>query len=87
MFHRLAHRIHAHMLLCWLALLLVRVAERATGRTWRRINSELGRVHEVTIATDAGTVTYTSALPDTARNLRGACEIKPPPKITHFDSA
>ena len=81
-FHRLAHRIHAHVLLCWLALLLVRVAERATGQTWRRINSELGRVHEVTIATDAGAATYTSALSDTARDLLGACEVKPPAKIT-----
>jgi hypothetical protein len=86
-FHRLAHRIHAHVLLCWLSLLLVRVAERATGQTWRRINSELGRVHEVTLATDAGAVTYTSALPATARDLLGACDVKPPPKITHLDPA
>ena len=87
MFHRLAHRIHAHVLLCWLALLLVRVAERATGQTWRRIAAELGRIHEVTIATDAGAVTYTSALSDTARDLLGACDVKPPPKITHLDPA
>jgi hypothetical protein len=86
-FHRLAHRIHAHVLLCWLALLLVRVAERATGQTWRRIAAELGRIHEVTLATDAGAVTYTSALSDTARDLLAACDVKPPPKITHLDPA
>ena len=86
-FHRLAHRIHAHVLLCWLALLLVRVVERATGQTWRRINTDLGRIHEVTLATDAGAVTYTSALSDTARDLLAACEVKPPPKITHLDPA
>ncbi|MDQ3708809.1 MAG: hypothetical protein M3387_05815 [Actinomycetota bacterium] len=34
MFHRLEHRIRAHVLLCWLALLLIRVAERTTGQTW-----------------------------------------------------
>ena len=33
-FHRLEPRIRAHVLLCWLALLLVRVAERRTGRDW-----------------------------------------------------
>ena len=27
MFHRLEHRIRAHVLICWLALLLTRVAE------------------------------------------------------------
>lgn len=84
-FHRLAHRIHAHVLLCWLALLCVRVAERATGQTWRRIAAELGRIHQVTIATDAGAVTYTSAITATARDLLGACEVTPPPKITHLD--
>ena len=40
-FHRLEHRIRAHVLICWLALLLIRVAERQTGHTWRRIALEL----------------------------------------------
>ena len=40
-FHRLEPRIRAHVLLCWLALLLVRVAERRTGRTWHRIATPL----------------------------------------------
>src|SRR5919108_4437900 len=40
--HRLEPRIRAHVLLCWLALLLIRVAERRTGMTWRRIAIELG---------------------------------------------
>ena len=33
-FHRIEPRIRAHVLLCWLALLLIRVAERRTGMTW-----------------------------------------------------
>ena len=32
-FHRLVHRIHAHVLLCWLALLLIRVTELSTGQS------------------------------------------------------
>jgi transposase len=48
-FHRLEHRIRAHVLLCWLALLLTRVAERRTGMTWHRIATELGRIHAVTL--------------------------------------
>jgi transposase len=47
-FHRLKPRIRAHVLLCWLALLLIRVAERHTGITWRRIARELGRLHAIT---------------------------------------
>ena len=48
-FHRLEHRIRAHVLLCWLALLLTRVAERHTSMTWHRIATELGRIHAVTL--------------------------------------
>ncbi len=37
--HRLEDRIRAHVLLCWLALLLVRVAETSTGATWPTIRA------------------------------------------------
>jgi transposase len=40
-YHHLEHRIRAHELLCWLALLLTRVAEQSTQLTWRRISTEL----------------------------------------------
>ena len=86
-FHRLAHRIHAHVLLCWLALLLVRVAERATGHTWRRIATELGRLHEVTLQGAAGAVTQTTDLTDTQRALLRACDVPAPPRVTHLDPA
>lgn len=67
-FHRLEGRLRAHVLLCWLALLLVRVAERRCGTTWRRINPELGRIHAVTLQGSAGTVVQTT--PD-QRDHRG----------------
>jgi transposase len=38
-FHRREDRIRAHILLCWLALLLIRVAETSTGHTWNRIRA------------------------------------------------
>ena len=44
-YHRLEERIRAHVLLCWLALLLIRVAENATGQTWPVIRRELDRIH------------------------------------------
>ena len=33
-YHRLEERIRAHVILCWLALLLIRVAENQAGQTW-----------------------------------------------------
>ena len=47
-YHRLEDRIRAHVLLCWLALLLVRVAETTTGRTWPTIRADLQRLHAIT---------------------------------------
>ena len=64
-FHRLEPRIRAHVLLCWLALLLIRVAERRTGMTWRHIARELGRLHAITLSGPAGTVVQTTE-PSTA---------------------
>ena len=40
-YHRLEERIRAHVILCWLALLLVRVAETTTGHTWQSMRREL----------------------------------------------
>jgi len=55
-FHRLEHRIRAHVVLCWLALLLIRVAETTTADTWRNLRHELDRMHLGTFAGPAGTV-------------------------------
>jgi hypothetical protein len=59
-FHRLEHRIQAHVVVCWLALLLIRIAERATGQSWPRIATELQRLHLVTLQGSAGVVQQTT---------------------------
>ncbi len=86
-FHRLEHRIRAHVLLSWLALLMIRVAERQTQQTWRRIALELGRLHLVTLPGPAGTVAQTTTLSDTQRDIYAATGIQPPPRITSLQPA
>ena len=49
-YHRREDRIRAHVVLCWLALLLIRVIETRTGQTWNRARAELQRMHAVTWA-------------------------------------
>lgn len=61
-FHRLEHRIRAHVLICWPALLLTRVAERQTGQSWRHIRRETGRLKQVILAGQAGTIIQTTPL-------------------------
>jgi hypothetical protein len=86
-FHRLEHRIRAHVLLCWLALLLTRVAERSCGQTWRRISRETGRLQQVTLAGEAGTIVQTTPLRPTQRAIYQALSIDPPPRVSVFDPA
>lgn len=85
--HRLQRRIRAHVLLCWLALLLVRVAERQTSATWQRVNLELGRLHLVTLAGPAGSVQQTTALTSPQREIFTATGIAPPPRVTSLQPA
>jgi transposase len=86
-FHRLEHRIRAHVLLSWLALLLIRVAERKTEQSWRRIALELGRLHLVTLTGPTGTFAQTTQLSETQRELYAACGLQPPPRITTLQPA
>ena len=54
-YHRREDRVRAHVLLCWLALLLIRIAETTTGQTWPVIRDELQRLPLGTFAGPAGT--------------------------------
>src|SRR5215203_1259484 len=86
-FHRLEHRIPAHVLLCWLALLLTRVAERTCEQSWRRIERETSRLAQVTLAGEAGTIVQTTPLRPTQRAIYQALSIDPPPRVATFDPA
>jgi hypothetical protein len=79
--HRLEQRIRAHVLLCWLALLLVRVVERTAQTTWRQAARELGRLHLVSLAGPDGRVEHTTRLTPTQQALFRALNVPPPPPI------
>jgi len=61
-YHHREDRIRAHVQLCWLALLLIGVAETRAGDTWRNLRHELDCMHLVTLATADGRVAQRSAL-------------------------
>jgi hypothetical protein len=86
-YHRLEDRIRAHVLLCWLALLLVRVAETATARTWPAIRADLQRLHAITHTGAAGTATQTTEPTKTQRELFAALELDPPKRILELTPA
>jgi Transposase DDE domain len=80
-YHRLEERLHAHVLLCWLALLLVRVAENQAGQTWPAIRRELDRIHLATFTGPAGTCRQRTEIAEPTRDLLTKLSIDPPRKI------
>jgi hypothetical protein len=80
-YHRKEERIHAHVILCWLALLLIRIAETATGATWPKIVDELDLLTLGTFTGPAGTFRQTAELTKTQRDLLAKLKIPHPKKI------
>ena len=85
--HRKEDRIRAHVILCWLALLLMRVAENTTGQTWARIRAELQRQHAVTWTGPAGTFRQATDPTKPLRDIYTALSIEPPKKILALNPA
>jgi IS4 transposase len=83
-FHHREDRIRAHIQLCWLALLLIRVVENATGDTWRNVRHELDRMHLVTLATPDGRVAQRSATTPGQRAILAALDLPEPPRFLDF---
>jgi transposase len=83
-YHHLERRIRAHVVLCWLALLLIRLAETATGDTWRNLRHQLDRMHQGTFTGEVGTIRRrTATLPEQAAILR-ALKLPEPPLFTQL---
>ncbi len=83
-YHHTEQRIRAHVQLCWLALLLMRVAELGVGDTWRNLRDELDRLHLVTLATDHGHVTQRGELTAGQRAILAALDLSQPPRFFDF---
>src|SRR3954468_13676241 len=86
-YHRLEARIRAHVLLCWLTLLLVRIIETRTGATWATVREDLQDLHVGVFTGPAGTFTQTSTPTPATRAALTALDIVPPKKILHLAAA
>lgn len=77
--HRKEDRIRAHVILCWLALLLIRLAETQTEQTWRNLRDELQRMHLGTFTGPAGTSRQRTELTTRQRDILRALSVPEPP--------
>jgi len=80
-YHRKEERIRAHVILCWLALLLARVAENAAGATWPELRRQLDRIAVGTFTGPAGAFRQRTELTQPQHDILTRLGIDPPPKI------
>ena len=85
LYHHREDRIRSHIQLCWLGLLLIRVAENAAGDTWRNLRHELDRMHLVTLETAEGRIAKRSATTKRQREIFDALELREPAQILDYE--
>jgi transposase len=86
-FHRLEDRIRAHVILCWLALLLIRIAETETSDTWRNLRHQLDQIHLVELAGTTGHLRQRTELTAAQTRILAALNVDEPPRFTHLTPA
>ena len=80
-YHRKEERIRAHVILCWLALLLARIAENAAGQTWPELRRRLDRIAIGAFTGPAGTFRQRTEISPGQAAILEQLGIDPPPRI------
>jgi Transposase DDE domain len=80
-YHRKEERIRAHVILCWLALLLARIAENACAATWPELRRQLDRIQVGAFTGPAGTFRQRTEISPAQAAILEQLGIDPPPKI------
>jgi transposase len=86
-YHRKEERIRAHVILCWLALLLARIAENTCGATWPELRRQLDRIAVGTFAGPAGTFRQRTEITGAQQDILTRLGIDPPPRICQLTPA
>ena len=86
-YHRKEDRIRAHVLICFLALVIVRVCELRAEDTWRTIGDELGRIKQGRFRSPDGEFTQRTELTDHQRHLLKTLGVPQPPRFGQITPA
>jgi hypothetical protein len=86
MHHRKAERIKAHVLLCWLALLLVRLIEATCKQTWPQVRQEMDRLHRGVFETSSGRFVQRTELTALQQSYLKVMGIAAPPRFERIEA-
>lgn len=86
-YHRKEERIRAHVILCWLALLLIRVAETKCEDSWPNLRRELERLQVGTFEGPAGFFRKRTALTPAQKAVLRKLHLSEPPEMQEIRPA
>jgi hypothetical protein len=86
-YHRKEERIRAHVVLCWLALLLIRVMETSCEDTWPRLRRELERIQLGSFAGPAGSFRQRTEITASQRAILAKLGLAEPPRMQELTPA
>lgn len=85
-YHRKPDRIKSHVLLCFFALLLIRVAENEAGQTWCHMERELRKLNLVLLNAPASKVLQTTEPTALQKAIFKKCKLEMPPRVLSIDA-
>ena len=85
-YHRKEQRIRSHILLCWLAMLMIRIAEQESQMTWFQMKKIFNKLQLGTLETPQGIVQQTSELTPEMKKLFTTLQIDSPNKVLHVET-
>jgi len=85
-YHRKDDRIESHVFLCFLALMLVRIAERKTNLTWDKIRTQMERLHLIEFFSKDGRVLQTTEPTPEQLNIMKQLKISAPKRIQNIQN-
>ena len=80
-YHRRSDRIKAHVLLCWLALLVIRITENETSHTWHQLRDILRPLSVAYHQTEHGRIAQTNAPTKPQKAVLDALKLKAPARF------
>jgi transposase len=85
-YHTKDDRIRAHVLLCWLALLLIRIAEVETEQSWVTIRRQMQQLNLIDFFCKKGHILQHTELTTSQHNILKKLKIKPPNRILKVET-
>ena len=86
-YHRREDRIRAHVVLCWLALLLVRVIETSCEASWPQLRHELEKLRLGSFRGAAGSFSQRSEITAAQRAILAQLQMSAPPLLAELTPA